>query len=717
MAATVLPPKTIWRGNPVSANHTPDPVQIVAYLESLEAGTAGTYEAIAAEADRAQTREDEIDALVPRDTGDLPEVTDKRYVTDSQQAVLAGAAFSVGLVYNTKAALDADLVPAANTRAEVRSDSTASNNGVYRKVGATTTGSWAYEGPINPIIDLEFRDLFPPSMHSGKYLFSGASGNPTSVGPPDADFVFSNSSTKGPICTLTLTASEAKNMTFRGYFPVAPGAAYDVAISYELISGSLTTLGCAFWKIDPSTYNQGGGAQQTKAESTTGVRKTFRARWTEDGGTPSAVTWPAPGAWTSGTVMARPGATFTAGGSGAVIVIHSITVDRVTAAENSRTGTAVALPASLEKGASQMHLYAAKYFCSAASGSEESVADATYPVVADGALGPCLQLVGPTDTQLNRKGLVPATPGRTYEVEIDCIVVSGEAEIKATCWRLPSSFSQSGSASYSFGTKTSSDGRLVLIARFRDTAAGSIVAWSPGGETAVFLRVGLTLVHAGGDPATVNVKSIRITDVVASDGTEDLAQAVIDAETARDEAEIAAAAVVGFMFAGNNSYFGAGTDGSIGWHSAAWSGLTYQSAGIYAAALNGATMQAAVANSIGGICMQVPAGAFVTWRQVRAVDPAESYALRGRAKAVSSTRDVSFGLLCYDVAGNFLDARWFAADTETLTTSFSEFTGVISGEGAAEDQFPAGTTTVREVFYNLSAGTVDLDILRFTYSG
>jgi hypothetical protein len=38
--------------------------------------------------------------------------------------------------------MDADLVPGANTLALVANDSTPANNGLYRKVGATTTGSW-----------------------------------------------------------------------------------------------------------------------------------------------------------------------------------------------------------------------------------------------------------------------------------------------------------------------------------------------------------------------------------------------------------------------------------------------------------------------------------------------------------------------------------------------------------------------------------------------
>lgn len=47
-----------------------------------------------------------------------------------------------GLVYTTKALLDADLAHPANTSAWVIGDSTAANNGIYRKSGGSGSGSW-----------------------------------------------------------------------------------------------------------------------------------------------------------------------------------------------------------------------------------------------------------------------------------------------------------------------------------------------------------------------------------------------------------------------------------------------------------------------------------------------------------------------------------------------------------------------------------------------
>ncbi|RWQ16082.1 hypothetical protein [Mesorhizobium sp.] len=55
---------------------------------------------------------------------------------------LVNLAFSSGKGYTTRAALYANLVPAANDIAIVSGDPTSGNDGLYMKVGATTTGSW-----------------------------------------------------------------------------------------------------------------------------------------------------------------------------------------------------------------------------------------------------------------------------------------------------------------------------------------------------------------------------------------------------------------------------------------------------------------------------------------------------------------------------------------------------------------------------------------------
>lgn len=61
---------------------------------------------------------------------------------------LSNLAFTNGKVFATRAALYLDLVPAANTPALVIGDPTAGYDGLYMKVGATTTGSWTRLGDV-----------------------------------------------------------------------------------------------------------------------------------------------------------------------------------------------------------------------------------------------------------------------------------------------------------------------------------------------------------------------------------------------------------------------------------------------------------------------------------------------------------------------------------------------------------------------------------------
>ncbi|MBX4921007.1 hypothetical protein HJA76_15045 [Rhizobium bangladeshense] len=58
------------------------------------------------------------------------------------EGVISSFLQSGGLLYDSKAALDADLAHPANTMAWVIGDATVANNGVYRKNGSSGSGSW-----------------------------------------------------------------------------------------------------------------------------------------------------------------------------------------------------------------------------------------------------------------------------------------------------------------------------------------------------------------------------------------------------------------------------------------------------------------------------------------------------------------------------------------------------------------------------------------------
>lgn len=76
---------------------------------------------------------------VPSSGGNKPKKSEIRALLAYYESLVT-LAFTNGKVYATKAALDADLGPGANTPALVIGDS--ANDGIYMKVGATATGSW-----------------------------------------------------------------------------------------------------------------------------------------------------------------------------------------------------------------------------------------------------------------------------------------------------------------------------------------------------------------------------------------------------------------------------------------------------------------------------------------------------------------------------------------------------------------------------------------------
>lgn len=79
---------------------------------------------------------------VPGSGKHLPKKSEIREWGAWVESVFTAVLASGGKLYTSKADMDADLVPAANTPALVIGDATPSNNGLYAKVGGTGTGSW-----------------------------------------------------------------------------------------------------------------------------------------------------------------------------------------------------------------------------------------------------------------------------------------------------------------------------------------------------------------------------------------------------------------------------------------------------------------------------------------------------------------------------------------------------------------------------------------------
>ncbi|WP_164848446.1 tail fiber domain-containing protein [Sinorhizobium meliloti] len=68
--------------------------------------------------------------------------SDVRQLLGEYESTINAFLSNGGLIYSSKAAMDADLAHAANSMAWVLGDATVANNGIYRKIGASGVGSW-----------------------------------------------------------------------------------------------------------------------------------------------------------------------------------------------------------------------------------------------------------------------------------------------------------------------------------------------------------------------------------------------------------------------------------------------------------------------------------------------------------------------------------------------------------------------------------------------
>ncbi|EJT05690.1 right-handed parallel beta-helix repeat-containing protein [Rhizobium sp. CCGE 510] len=89
-----------------------------------------------------QVYRDYVTDGIPSSGNHKPAKAEVRTLLSGYESVINAFTSSGGSVFVTKAALDADLVHAANSMAWVIGDATTANNGVYRKNGSSGTGSW-----------------------------------------------------------------------------------------------------------------------------------------------------------------------------------------------------------------------------------------------------------------------------------------------------------------------------------------------------------------------------------------------------------------------------------------------------------------------------------------------------------------------------------------------------------------------------------------------
>lgn len=758
-------PMAVIFGNPPRDDHEPDKSDTVELLEDMQADTTGVAESVVTERTRATAAEDDIRDTAENARDSALSLTSRVTTLEGQVAIarhnLASARFATTANVNIASttafqngATYDGLTLATNDRFVVSFQTTGSQNGVYvvQASGAPVRATDADAGVevLGAVIkvlqgthagtvfsvtnttaptvgtdaitivasdkqdtysDGAIRRMFPPTMADGRQFFSGASGDPATRPALPAAFVFASDGSK---CTVTLTASQEFNMSYAGLVVASAGKAVDVSVDYQIISGSMTNIGPQIFKIGaaPSYSSAGAAVDASTADSTTGVRKTRSARFSNTGtSSPTTTAYPKAIAWQSAAELLRPSIHLKAGGSGAVVEIYIAPVEIATPAAQSQRVAERALRAAMATYG-QMDYYPATFFSNLASGDPDIIADATNSTVSNAnGLNTCLAMVGPGDVQITQKFAHDATPGRIYVVEFDFIIDAGSALIDIICYRLGSTFTSLGAGVVAtLGTFTAASGRQSGTVKFRDSASTGIVDWSAGGNPAAKLRFGLRATHDGVTPATVHIKTCRTPDAVSGGGgsSEDADRA----EEAAEDAEAARDALEGILFIQNNPLF---DNSALGWWIDAY---TASPAGGQLAATQNGVSVATDATAKGGQKAAITLdNALVLWRKTRSVNTAREYAVGCSVKAASGTATISAGVACYDHAGAFLAYRWCAANAQSVGTSYTDFDGSITGEDTGDNAFPPGTKRVREAFRINGTVNVDLDQLIITYGG
>lgn len=98
---------------------------------------------------------------VPSSGKNKPKKSEIRRLLTGYETIINAFLSNGGLIYSSKAALDADLARGANSMAWVVGDATVGNNGVYMKFGAAGTGSWVR------VADLPFSFIIASDVGAG----------------------------------------------------------------------------------------------------------------------------------------------------------------------------------------------------------------------------------------------------------------------------------------------------------------------------------------------------------------------------------------------------------------------------------------------------------------------------------------------------------------------------------------------------------------------
>lgn len=187
-------------------------------------------------ADTANTvyRDFETDG-VPSSGKRKPKKSEIRRLLTGYEAIIAAFTSDGGLIYSSKAALDADLAHGDNSSAWVIGDATVANNGVYRKNGASGAGSWTR------VADLPFSFIIASDIGDGT---PNAIQATTSIPVSGSALVWCNvfeANTASPV-TISFNGGAALTIKTNSGNDVAVGGLAAGMIVLGIVSGSTFRL-------------------------------------------------------------------------------------------------------------------------------------------------------------------------------------------------------------------------------------------------------------------------------------------------------------------------------------------------------------------------------------------------------------------------------------------------------------------------------------------
>jgi hypothetical protein len=151
------------------------------------------------------------------------------------ESIITAFTSNGGLIYSSKAAMDADLTHPANSMAWVIGDSTVANNGIYRKIGASGTGSWTR------VADLPFSFIIASDTGAGT---PNAIQATTSIPVSSSALVWMNvfeANTASPV-TVSFNGGSALTIKTNSGNDVAAGGLTAGMIVMGIVSGSAFRL-------------------------------------------------------------------------------------------------------------------------------------------------------------------------------------------------------------------------------------------------------------------------------------------------------------------------------------------------------------------------------------------------------------------------------------------------------------------------------------------